>query len=211
MKTALSIAKNKLALQSRKKGKRAAELIVANKKLAYQNKEKGKRAAELIIANKELAFQNGEKEKRAAELIIANKELIFQNEEKEKRAAELIIAKKEIIFQNEEKEKRAAELIIDNNENELKNDKKEEKETYDYAPGVAVVESEEMTTVNGLKAYKVKIKVTNFDGYKDSVGYEYGLFVYVDKKNQYQLSLRAHESEGVNNKADNILTSFTKK
>ena len=86
------------------------------KNLPFKTKRKKKRAAELIIANKELAFQNEEKEKRAAELIIANKELAFQNEEKEKRAAELIIANKELAFQNEEKEKRAAELIIANKE-----------------------------------------------------------------------------------------------
>lgn len=93
----------------------------------------------------------------------------------------------------------------------LASEKKEDRATSDYVPEAAAVESEEMTTVGGLKAYKVKLKVTNFDGDKDSVGYEYGLFVYVDKKNQYELSLRAHESEGINSKADSILTSFAKK
>ncbi len=124
MKTELSIAKNKLALQSLEKGKRAAELIVANKKLAFQNKEKGKRAAELIIANKELAFQNKEKGKRAAELIVANKELAFQNKEKEKKAAKLIVANKELAYQNKEKGKRAAELIIANKELAFQNKEK---------------------------------------------------------------------------------------
>lgn len=83
--------------------------------------------------------------------------------------------------------------------------------TSDYVPEAAVVETEEMTSVNGLKAYKVKLKLTNFDGDKDGVGYEYGLFVYVDKNKQYELSLRAHESESINSKADSILTSFVKK
>ena len=85
-----------MSFKTKRKKKRAAELIIANKELVFQNKEKEKRAAELIIANKELAFQNDEKEKRAAELIVANKELAFQNEEKEKRAAELIIANREL-------------------------------------------------------------------------------------------------------------------
>lgn len=85
------------------------------------------------------------------------------------------------------------------------------KATTDYIPEVGAVESEEMTTVSGLKAYKVKLKITNFNGEKDQVGYEYGLFVYVDKKNQYELTLRAHESESINSKADGILTSFAKK
>lgn len=80
----------------------------------------------------------------------------------------------------------------------------------DYAQELATVESEEMITVNGLKAYKIKLKVTNFDGAKDSVGYEYGMFVFVDSRNQYEVSLSAHESESVNTKADDILTSFTK-
>lgn len=87
---------------------------------------------------------------------------------------------------------------------------KKEKAVPEYVPESSVVETEEMTTVDGLNAYKVKLKVTNFDGVKDSVGYEYLLFVYEDKKNQYELSLRAHESEDINSKADSVLTSFAK-
>lgn len=112
--TELNLSKEKLLLNTKEKGIRAAELLVANKELLFQNKEKDKRAAELIVANKELVFQNDEKEKRAAELVVANKELDFQNDEKEKRAAELVVANKELDFQNDEKEKRAAELRIAN-------------------------------------------------------------------------------------------------
>jgi|GEM_PF-2162246 len=93
----------------------------------------------------------------------------------------------------------------------LSDKNKENTPSSDYVPESAAVESEEMTTANGLKAYKVKLKVTNFYGEKDSIGYEYGLFVFVDKKNQYELNVRAHESESLNSKVDSILTSFAKK
>lgn len=78
----------------------------------------------------------------------------------------------------------------------------------DFAEEIGAIESEEMTTVNGLKAYKVKVKITNYNSDKDSIGYEYGMFVYVDNRNQYQINLSAHESESVNGKANDILNSF---
>lgn len=82
--------------------------------------------------------------------------------------------------------------------------------TSSYVPEKATVESEESVSVNGLKAYRVKLKVTNFSGEKDKIGYEYGLFVFVDNKNQYEVNIRAHESESINGKAELILDSFTK-
>ncbi len=104
------------------------ELVIANKELVFQNKEKEKRAAEFgdqLI--KSWFFQNEEKDKRAAELVIANEELVFQNEEKGKRAAELAIANEELVFQNEEKGKRAAELVVTNNELVFQNEEKEKR------------------------------------------------------------------------------------
>lgn len=79
-----------------------------------------------------------------------------------------------------------------------------------YTPETGAIESEEATTVDGLKAYKVKIKITNYGGEKGEIGYEYGLFVFVDTKTQYEITLHAHESEAVNSKVDTILNSFTK-
>jgi hypothetical protein len=71
------------------------------------------------------------------------------------------------------------------------------------------VESEKMVTVNGLSAYKVKLKIDNYGYEKGEVGYEYSLIVYVDKTKSYGISLSAHESESsIIAKADKIIESF---
>lgn len=71
------------------------------------------------------------------------------------------------------------------------------------------VESDGMTTVNGLKAYKVKMKVTNFDYKEGETGYRYLLAVFINESLSYKVELAAHSSEtAVLAKADAILESF---
>ena len=76
---------------------------------------------------------------------------------------------------------------------------------------IGTVESEEMITIAGLNAYKVRIKISNFGFKTGATGYEYAVFVYESKTKQYEITLNAHESEeDVLGKADEIIGSFKK-
>ena len=71
------------------------------------------------------------------------------------------------------------------------------------------VDSESAATVNGLSAYKVKMKVNNYDYQAGESGYQYELSVFVSKSLSYKVEVSAHTSEtDVISKADAILDSF---
>lgn len=70
------------------------------------------------------------------------------------------------------------------------------------------VESEEMTTVGDHKAYKLKAKISNFDGRKDANGHGIIMVVYAEKSGYYTIAVSAHESEAVVAKMDTIIESF---
>ncbi|MCA9349256.1 hypothetical protein KC878_03925 [Candidatus Saccharibacteria bacterium] len=68
---------------------------------------------------------------------------------------------------------------------------------------------DEMVNINGLNAYRVKLKITNFNYVKGEIGYEYLCAIYVDDFTDYTLRLAAHESDTkVIDKVNDIFDSF---
>lgn len=117
------------------------------------------------------------------------------------------VADQEYLEQTEQKYfegiKKGLQRAISEQETETSTDSGYEKE-------IGSIESEGLINVNGLNAYRVKLKITNYGGTKGEVGYTYGMFVFADNKTQYEVSVTAHESESVNAKAEAILDSFTR-
>lgn len=69
--------------------------------------------------------------------------------------------------------------------------------------------SEESTTINGLKAYKVKYSVEGYGTEDNQKGFVNIVYVFVNNSQTYRLSLSGHESEAaVQARADAILNSF---
>lgn len=71
------------------------------------------------------------------------------------------------------------------------------------------IQSEDTIDLNGNKAYKVKLKISNFGEKENEVGYMTRMSVYVSEKYQYTVMIAAHESDkGVVDQFDTILGSF---
>ena len=87
-------------------------------------------------------------------------------------------------------------------------DAADESDDIDFPQKLEII-SDEDTTINGLKAYVVKVKVTNYRYEEGDKGFGTFAYIYVNEDFQYAVSMGAHEADkGAIDKFDAIVKSF---